>query len=252
MRRNHARRVSKVSPRRTATALLALAGPLILLFVVDWWSLALREEGSQRKSRITPNSALPTPRFPQLTDRQLQTAADEFLAAVDPEQPDNVYFSDFAKQALQWMVREHKAGRLDVLFFKDTLTSQLPPDVLMAAWPQANKATIFISKPMFAKFLAEGNAAAPPFTQQQKNDFALALIHELVHLQNPAANPRDPEARALEESRAWRDVTLRVVRDLMAANQPIDQRFRDVDQALRSCHDQLPCPVLARLVRLGL
>ena len=251
MRGKHVRRVSQVSARRTITPLLPLAGALILLLVGGLWFWAFRDEGSQAGSEGAL-SAAPTPSFPQLTDRQLQTAADELLAAIDLERPDNAYFSAFAKQTLQWMVRERGAGRLDVLFFTDTSTSQLPPDVLMAAWPQGNKATIFISKPRFAEFLAEGNATGPPFTQQQKNDFALALIHEIVHLQNPYANPRDPESRAREESRAWREVTLEVVRDLIAANQPVHQRFKDVDRALRSCGDQLPCPLLARLVRLGL
>lgn len=199
----------------------------------------------------TAVTTLPQPTA-QLTDSQLQTAADELLAAVNPKKPENRYFSDFARDKLLWMMREHKAGRLDMLFFADTPTSQLPSDVLMAAWPRDDKATIFIAKPGLARFLAEGGAAVAPFTQQQKNDFALALVHEIVHLQNPHANPRDPEMRIREESRAWRDVTLEVVRDLIAANQPIHQRFRDVDTALRACNDQLPCPSLARLVRLGL
>jgi hypothetical protein len=32
----------------------------------------------------------------------------------------------------------------------------------------------------------------------------------------------------------------------------MDERFVDVENALRSCGDVLPCSLLARLVRLGL
>ena len=88
------------------------------------------------------------------------------------------------------------------------------------------------------RFLVE--TAEPPFTQQQKNDFALALVHEIVHLRNPAADPRDTEARPAEESRVWRDVSLNAVRPLRTLNQPVHRRFLDVDDALRACRDELP------------
>ena len=187
----------------------------------------------------------------QLTDEQLQATADQLLALVDPEKPENDYFPDFARDRLRWMIRENGAGRLDVGLLTDN-SAGLPADVLMAASDLNGKPTIFIAKPRFMKFLIEGGATVAPFTPQQKNDFALGLVHEIVHLQDSGARPDDPEFRAREESRVWREVDLQVVRPLRARNQPIHQRFRDVDDAFRACGDELPCPQLARLVRLGL
>lgn len=122
----------------------------------------------------------------------------------------------------------------------------------MAASNLDGRPTIFIAKARFMKFLIETGATAPPFTTRQKNDCAVAIVHEIVHLQNPEADPRDINRRAAEESRVWREVSLQVVRPLRLRNQPMDQRFKDVDDAFRACRDALPCPSLARLVRLGL
>ena len=251
MNLRHQGRRSTPLARRAIVRLPVLVGFVILL-AGAWWARDFHEPIPQMEFETAARSTMPAPSLPQLTDQHLQTAADELLAAVDPHKPENLYFSAFAREKLGWMVREHKAGRLQLAFFNDTSTTQLPADVLMAAWPLDGMATIFISKPGLTRFLIDGDATVPPFTPQQKNDFALALVHETVHLQNPHANPRDPESRAREESRAWRDVTLQVVRDLLAHNQPVHQRFRDVDHVLRSCNDQLPCPSLGRLVRLGL
>ena len=99
------------------------------------------------------------------------------------------------------------------------------------------------------RFLVE--TAEPPFTQQQKNDFAVGLVHEIVHLQNPDADPRNQATRVAEESRVWREVNSEVVRPLLAGNHPLHSRFRDIDTALRICGDELPCPPLTRLVRVN-
>jgi hypothetical protein len=185
-----------------------------------------------------------------LADDQLHAAADRLLALVDPERSDTAYFPAFARDRLRWMSREHAAGRLEVGLLTDTGTGRLPAEVLMAASNIDGKPTIVIAKPRFTKFLIDGGATAPPFRPQQKNDFAVALVHEIVHLQNAGADPRNPELRMREESRVWREVSLNVVRPLRVRNQPIHARFKEVDDALRACHDELPCPPLTRLVRM--
>ena len=250
MRGRPVRGVSQNAARRKTVLMLSVFAAILLCTAIGWWVVAPDRPIPQRASA---GGVVVLPRnLPRLTDHQLQTAADELLAAVDPAKPQNQYFPEFAREKLTWMLREHTIGRLDVAFFNNTPTVELPADVLMAAWRRDGTATIFIGKRRFEQFLLEGGATTSPFTQQQKNDFVLALVHEVVHLQNPDAHPRDPEMRAQEESRAWRAVTVEVVRDLVAANQPLDQRFRDVDIVLRACNDQLPCPSLARWVRLGL
>lgn len=185
-----------------------------------------------------------------LSDDDLQRAADELLGAVNPELPENAHFTAFAKEKLRWMSREHAAGRLTVAFFVDTESIDLPSDVMMAATRLDGQHTILIAKPRFATFLSEGARATAPFSQQQKNDFSVGLIHETVHLQRWAGKPSSHEERVREESHAWREVTLAVVRPWRALNQPLHPRFIQVDDAFRSCGDQLPCTAIAQFVRL--
>jgi hypothetical protein len=218
-----------------------------------WWHRPIESTVTSRSAPSTAVStdlAPPTPAVNALTEESLQRAADQLLALSDPERSENAYFPDYLRDQLRWMVREHRSGRLTVGFLTDD-SAGLPADVLMAASQLDGTASILIAKSRFMRFLIETGGTGPPFTQQQRNDFAVALVHEVVHLRNPAADPRDAALRTAEESRVWREVNLMAVRPLRERKQPIHHRFTDADDALRICRDQLPCPPLARLVRLG-
>lgn len=255
-----------MSKRRTARArdreqnsrwvgrlLIAFGGLAILASLL--WYRPIESAATTGRVPSAGASVVPAPTTPPvnaLTDEHLQRAADQLLALSDPESSENEYFPDYVRDHLHWMVREHAAKRLDVAFLTDASNGPLPPEVLMAASQLDGRPAIFIAKARFMKFLLETGATEPPFGRQQKNDFALALVHEIVHLRNPAADARNLELRPAEESRVWREVNLEAVRPLLAQNQPLHRRFRDVDAALRACRDELPCAPLARLVRLGL
>jgi hypothetical protein len=147
------------------------------------------------------------------------------------------------------MNQEHLAKRLDVSFIGDT--DSIPSDVVMASTRLDDGiAKILIVKRRFADLFAPDIGSRFLITQRQRNDFALALIHEVVHLQNPDANPNNAADYAREESRAWREVSRNVVRQLRALHQPMHQTYIDVDDALVRCGDRLPCPALDRMVRL--
>jgi hypothetical protein len=212
----------------------------------------LRPRSDARETPAPDTAPASPPRSlePPLSDTELQSAADGLLAAVNPRLAENRHFPAYALEQLTWMEQEVRGGRLTVAFLFDPERIKLPPTVLMAASHLDGQPTIFIVKPRFESFLRLHRRTAPPFTAQQTNDFAIGLIHEIYHLRNTTKNEPDPAAFFREESRAWKDVTLKVVRPLRALNQPIDREFVDVDDALRQCRDALPCPQLTRLVRL--
>ena len=243
-------RASKSARRGTVRVAFVVIAFASALAVFAWRTGDVEPSaGEEPDGGGTGVSVASSPPPPDLSDERLQRSADELLALVDPERSENSYFPAFARERLRWMVREHRAGRLQVAFLAEASNAVLPPNVLMAASKLGDVPTIMIAKPSFMRFLIESGATEPPFTQQQKNDFALALVHEIVHLQNPDADPRDPQLRPAEESRVWRDVNMNVVRPLLSVNQPIHHRFRDVDDALRACRDELPCAPLLRVVR---
>ena len=225
-------------------------GVLAMVTLIGWrfWPappLPRSAASSPPLAQTTPDVVIRSP----FSAEQLQGAADALLASADTRRPENQSLPVYAREKLAWMMDEHRAGRLQVGFYEETAAQRLPSDVLMMAWRADGVSTIFIGRPRFAKFLQEGGATAETFTPQQKTDFALALVHEVVHLQRWVA-PGSPAQRVREESQVWRDVTVNVVRPLRALNRPVDRRFILVDDAFRSCDDQVPCAPIARLVRL--
>ena len=203
--------------------------------------LTPQRQASPREGRLPPQA---------LQDYELQAATNALLAAVNPAHPQNRYFSAFARDRLRWIGAEHAAGRLAIAFLKDGEDYHLPGDVRMASARIDGEERIFLSKSRFASDLRRYGRVGPTIPVQLKNDFALGLIHEALHLQSTAANPIDDDARAREEMRIWLAVTLHVVRPWRALHQPMEQVFLDVDDAFRRCRDTVPCPELARLVRL--
>ena len=223
----------------------------VLVFGLLAMAFIWRQKASQTVSVVTPApTPIASPRQAPLSDSELQGAADGLLAAVNSRLSENSHFPVYALTELAWMEQEVGRGRLTVAFLFDPERIKLPPTVLMAASHLDGQPTIFIVKPRFESFLREHGRTMAPFTTRQKNNFAIGLIHEINHLRNTYKNEPDPVAFYREESRAWRDVTLKVVRPLRILNQPMDREFIEVDDALRLCGDALPCPQLSRLVRL--
>lgn len=204
----------------------------------------------ERERRVASNPLTEPPSSAAYSDAEINVAINQLFAAVNPSLPENQYFTDFAKEKLEWIITEQKVGRLSLILLKNVATTNLDAEDLMAAARvEENKPVIVIARPRFVGFLVDGGRMSAPFTQQQRNDFALGLVHETVHLQNPnPGNPANLEDRLGEELRAWRAVNLNVVRPWRRLNQPMNPRLIEADDALRSCADRLPCQRLADIL----
>jgi hypothetical protein len=180
----------------------------------------------------------------------IQAAADELLAIVIPASPQNRYFPPFAREKLAWIAAQHNAGNLVVMVLEDLSNTNLDSSALMAAGIIEGRQTIIVPRMRFSRWLNDTGRIAPPFTRQQRNDFMLGLVHEAVHLQNPVAgSPTNPNDFVSEELRAWRAVTLNVVRPLRTLNEPMSHRFIEVDDAFRVCGEKFrDCATLRKLL----
>ena len=202
-------------------------------------------------TNATPTGPLAVGPIQPLNDDQLRAVVDDLLAEISPGREQNGYFSEFARSQLQWMEQEARAGRLAVGLFTDPVSVGLLPGVLMVATAVDSIPTILVVKPRFVEFLEKSGRMAKPFTAQQRNDFAIAIVHEVVHLRESPAVARDQETFSEEELKTWLTVNLRVVRPLRDQGRPVDQQFALVDDLLRGCDDTLPCPLLSRLLHLS-
>ena len=183
------------------------------------------------------------------TDVDLSTVVNQLFSSVSPSLPENEYFPQFAKERLLWIVTQRKAGKLSVILLKNTDNTNLYFEDLMASGIVEGKPMIVIAGPRFLDFLLEGGRTSPPFTQRQRNDFAVGLVHETVHLEKDnTANPANFQERLAEELRAWRKVDLNVVRHLRRLNQPMNPRLIEADDALRSCSDEAECESLREIL----
>ena len=183
------------------------------------------------------------------TDVDLSTVVNQLFSSVSPSLPENEYFPQFAKERLLWIVTQRKVGKLSVILLKNTDNTNLYFEDLMASGIVEGKPMIVIAGPRFLDFLLEGGRTSPPFTQRQRNDFALGLVHETVHLEKDnTANPANFQERLVEELRAWRKVDLNVVRQLRRLNQPMNPRLIEADDALRSCSDEAECEALREIL----
>src|SRR6266849_159816 len=123
----------------------------------------------------------------QPTDLDVQATADQLLTLVTPSKKENSYYPAFAKEKIDWVNAEAKAGKLSILLVNDISGTSMDAGTLMASGVIKGKRTIVIVQPRFKRLLLEEGGVRGPFTQRQKNNFMLGLVHEAVHLANPGA-----------------------------------------------------------------
>ena len=260
MSRNRLRREPKSQPHnhrrssRTARAIV-VATAIVAVFVVGLISRAVirrhstgavDDQASEMADSRVPSDVQSTAKDSNV---DLTAAANQLFQSVSPSLPQNQYFPQFAKERLLWIQTQRNAGNLSIQLLKNVDNADLNAEDLMASGRVEGRAVIVIAGPRFARLLMDGGRISAPFTQEQRNDFALGLVHEVVHLENQ--NPPDParlEDRLAEELRAWSVVDLNVARPLRRLNQPMNLRFTEADDAIRTCGDKLPCEALRQIL----
>jgi hypothetical protein len=178
----------------------------------------------------------------EYTGDELRVAVNQLFASVKRAVAEDSDLPEFARAKVAWLTAQQRAGGLSITLLKDATGTNLSDEDLMASGRIDGKSVIVIAQRRFLVFLIEGGRISAPFSRQQVNDFMLGLVHETVHLQNASpGNPASLADRLEEELRTWREVDVNVVRPLRQLDQPMNRRFLEADDALRSCGSQEPC-----------
>lgn len=242
-----------VRQRWSVAGVVAIA--IALLFFSRWSvrTTIRRDVNDVNATRSGPSPAAPSRAQAQTAvlyaDADVDNAANRLFAAVNPQLPENAYFPQFAKTKIAWVVEQRKAGGLSFILLKNVVDSGLSFEAMMASARPEGKPVIVLARPRFMEFLSDGGLGSAPFTRQQRNDFTLSLVHEVVHLENPdIATATTPHDHLLEEQRAWREVDIHVARELRKLNEPMNIRFLEADNAIKRCADRLPCEALEAIL----
>ena len=234
---------------------VAGAVSIAALVVVGWFARTTMRrdvnDGAASRPSLSPaSSSQPRPESATLyTDADVNNAANRLFAAVNPGLPENAYFPPFAKAKISWVIEQRKTGRLSFILLKNVADAGLSFEAMMASARPEGKPVILISRPRFIEFLSDGGLGGASFTRQQRNDFTLSLVHEVVHLENPGISSETTlQSHLIEEQRAWREVDINVVREFQRLKQPMNVRFTDADNAIRACRDTLPCEPLKTIL----
>jgi hypothetical protein len=226
------------------------AAVMLVLIGLFAWTIVRQQskpaEGLADRPSLPPTESQSKESY---TGVDLSVAVNQLFFSVNPSLPENTYFPQFAKEKLLWIINQREAGKLSIILLKNTDNTNLYFEDLMASGIIEGKLMIVIAGPRFLDFLLEGGRTSPPFTQQQRNDFTVGLVHETTHLEKEnTANPANFQERLAEELRAWRKVDLNVVRQLRQLNQPMNPRLIEADDALRSCGDKAECESLREIL----
>jgi len=230
---------------------------IVILALIGLFAWTILRQQSRPSEVDTSLSSADRPSLPPTESRanggdtnvDLSVAVNQLFSSLDPSRPENQYLPEFAKERILWITTQKKAGKLSIILLKNTDNTNLYFEDVMASGIVEGKPMIVINGPRFLDFLLEGERTSPPFTQRERNDFAMGLVHETVHLEKDnTANPANFQDRLAEELRAWRKVDLNVVRQMRRLNQPMNPRLIEVDDALRSCDDKADCELLREIL----
>ena len=143
---------NRPSTRRNWRAVGVTALALFLIGLIAGTMLLRRSKldadprtDQSRLGELTEAQAQPATR---LTDIALNAAVTQLFSSVNPLLPENQYFPPFAKEKIGWILSEHSAGRLSIIFLKNTQNTNLDVEDLMASGKVEGKSMIVIARPL--------------------------------------------------------------------------------------------------------
>ena len=173
--------------------------------------------------------------------------AEDLFAECFPSLPKNSYFPQFAKEKLNEIFTENKAGRFVVDV--EMLSNPYNQASMMSCSHSGEERGLTIYAPRVYWFLRHELGLASGWNQLAKNTFMIGAVHEMTHWEKPNFillndNKKSHEQLLNEECRVWAKVDRLVVKQLREQGQPMVVDLLEVDDVLKSCNYQEQCPKL--------
>src|SRR5882762_303327 len=157
------------------------AAVILALIAIFAWTIVRHQfkpaEGLADRPSLPPTASQSKGGY---TDVDLSAAVNQLFSSVSASLPENKYFPEFATERILWITTQRHVGKLSIILLKNTDNTNVYFEDLMASGIVEGKPMIVIAGPRFLDLLVEGGRTSPPFTQRQRNNFALGLVHETV------------------------------------------------------------------------
>lgn len=152
-------------------------------------------------------------------------------------------FGPKTSQRIDWMFRESQ----NINF---TLAKRVAEDTeekthLMIAGYDNGKLELKVNLGWLVKKYWENYRSNTPISRQDRNDLAILLSHEVIHLQHGPlllqALKTDPALLGFEERRTWAQSVIEDIRPLVERNEAVNTDYTVAQILLRYCDDDMDC-----------
>ncbi len=246
MRNRTNRRVLRARKKRSRklfwlVVALAIVGTLVL-------------RSDHAKEPQTPNAQHVQPLSPEQQNEIGKQFFNRIALTLDPTAPINSYMPEGLKNRLIWLNAQQKMGRLTIgvaPYFMDKNGKPRSDKAFMVSniLPDGNY-IIGVAGLRLYEAVQQNSGQFPVITPEWKNFIALALAHEVIHLENKGyftKQDHTAEERLNEELRAW-IITCELTRVIRNAGQDVGYSNALIDDAVRACQYRLPCAGLRSIL----
>lgn len=217
---------------------------VVLLFVGGWFALRWTRIADFRQvTQTQPRQVAKSPQNYYFTEREAKELANQMLAAVNPDRPENAAMPSFMKEKILWLINQQNSQNLIVALKPQYRSTGDRSSLMDSGYDDADKMFINIYGARLIQLVRQQNNTPVGFNPKEKNTFALALVHEAIHLEQPASYFRSAGYDELiaEEVRTWAKMIIYAVRPMRSRGEPLESDFREMDDTLKTCNDRPDC-----------
>ena len=184
-----------------------------------------------------------------ISESKANELVNDLFKAIDPRNEENSYMTPFMKEKLLWFYEEAREKKLEVWAFPGFSQNADGTDdtstlMRMGYYPERKVSYILIYTARLMSYVRIQEKVLTGFNQMVKNLFAISIVHEATHLEQPPSYyeaPYEYQTVLNEEIRVWYTVNMEAVRALRQLREPIQYDLLVADDILNRCKNDPYC-----------